>query len=150
MIATQPKQKELSLGFIGVGWIGRNRMQAILQHIKTGKIALTEPAEENAEQALKDAGKGVLVDSPEEICEAPDLDGIVIATPSALHAQQSITALKAGKAVFCQKPLGRTASEVKEVVAASKKMDKLLAVDLSYRYTNAFRAVYDVIQKGEI
>ena len=46
------------------------------------------------------------------------LDGIVIATPSAMHAEQSIRALQSGAAVFCQKPLGRTAGEVRRVVDA--------------------------------
>jgi predicted dehydrogenase len=59
---------------------------------------------------------------------------VVIATPSALHAEQSIAALTSGAAVFCQKPLGRTADEVRQVVDAARTADRLLAVDLSYRF----------------
>ena len=44
------------------------------------------------------------------------VDGIVIATPSAAHAEQTIRALRRGAAVFCQKPLGRSAAEVRSVV----------------------------------
>ena len=142
--------KPLSLGFLGVGWIGRNRMEAILNHTNAEAAAITEPNSENSDEALKTAKKAVLKTSPEELFSEKDLDGIVIATPSAMHAEQSIQALKSGKAVFCQKPLGRTAEEVKEVVEASREADKLLAVDLSYRYTKAFRAIYDLIQNGEI
>ena len=47
---------------------------------------------------------------------AAGLDGVVIATPSALHAEQAIRALERGVAVFCQKPLGRTAAEVDAVL----------------------------------
>lgn len=153
MIATQPnneKRKEVALGFIGVGWIGRNRMEAILNHTPARAISIVEPTEENAQEALKSAGDAKLSSSAEELLKAENLEGVVIATPSAMHAQQSIAALKAGKAVFCQKPLGRTAAEVREVVAASKEANKLLSVDLSYRYTKAFRAVYDLIQNGDI
>lgn len=152
MIATQPtkqKEKELALGFIGVGWIGRNRMEVILNQSRAKAVSITEPSQENASEALKAAKEAVLT-NVSEMLQDDQLDGVVIATPSAMHAQQSMEALKAGKAVFCQKPLGRTAQEVREVVAASKEADKFLGVDLSYRYTKAFEAVYNLIKKGEI
>lgn len=153
MIATQPKEqekKELKLGFIGVGWIGRNRMEAILNNTPAKAVSIVEPTDENAREAVKSAPDAKISSSPEEMLKAEDLDGVVIATPSAMHAQQSIEGLKAGKAVFCQKPLGRTAAEVRDVVTASKEANKLLSVDLSYRYTKAFRAIYDLIRNGEI
>jgi predicted dehydrogenase len=72
--------------------------------------------------------------------ELLELDGIVIATPSALHAEQAIAALEAGLAVFCQKPLARNAAEARRVVAAARAADRLLCVDLSYPHAAAFRA----------
>lgn len=149
-MSTQTTNKPLSLGFLGVGWIGRNRMEAILNHTDAEAAAITEPNSENSDEALKSAKNATLKTSPEELFAEENLDGIVIATPSAMHAEQSMQALKSGKAVFCQKPLGRTAQEVKQVVEASREADKLLAVDLSYRYTKAFKAVYNTLQKGEI
>src|SRR5690606_2112222 len=76
-------------------------------------------------------------------------DGVVIATPSALHAEQSIAALNMGKAVFCQKPLGRNAAETRAVVEAARKNNLLLGVDLCYRHT-CFRRIHDIIQSGEL
>jgi predicted dehydrogenase len=78
------------------------------------------------------------------------VDGIVIATPSAMHAEQSIEALERGVAVFCQKPLGRTAAEVGAVVEAARKADRLLAVDLSYRFTDGMRRIRELIQSREL
>ncbi len=77
-------------------------------------------------------------------------DGIVIATPSALHADQAIAALERGAAVFCQKPLGRNADEAARVLRAAEAADRLLAVDLSYRHTAAMMAIRDVLTRGEI
>ncbi|GAB2762917.1 Gfo/Idh/MocA family protein [Salinimicrobium soli] len=150
MIETPPTKKELNLGFLGVGWIGRNRMEAILNNTSATAGAIVEPDAENAEEAKKAAKNAIFKDSSKELISDPNLDGIVIATPSAMHAQQSIEALNSGKAVFCQKPLGRNSEEVRKVVAASKKADKFLAVDLSYRYTKAFKAIFDLIKNGEI
>jgi predicted dehydrogenase len=146
----QQDTKVLALGFIGVGWIGRNRMEVLLNSCTAEAAVISEPYEGNAAEALKAAPGAQIIDDPDAVYANADLDGIVIATPSAMHAQQSLEALTAGKAVFCQKPLGRTAQEVKEVVEASRQADKLLAVDLSYRYTKAFEAVYNTVTSGEI
>ena len=78
------------------------------------------------------------------------LDGVVIATPSALHAEQCIRCFDAGAAVFCQKPLARTAGEVEAVLDAARRSDRLLGVDLSYRYTAAVEAIRKPIRSGEL
>ena len=150
MITISDEQKTLALGFLGVGWIGRNRMEMILRHSSAKADVIVEPSPENAADALKSAQGAKLEESYSAMVQMDDLDGIVIATPSAMHAEQSIEALRAGKAVFCQKPLGRTAAEVKEVVKASAEADKLLAVDLSYRHVKAFQEIHRLITNKEI
>ncbi|STY29834.1 myo-inositol 2-dehydrogenase [Legionella wadsworthii] len=144
------EKKVLTLGFIGVGWIGRNRMESLINKANIKPVVIAEPCKNNASEALKLASGAVLVESPDEVYEYPGLDGIVIATPSALHASQALTALTKGKAVFCQKPLGRTSTEVAQIIQASKEKNKLLGVDLSYRNTKAFQAVFETINRGDI
>lgn len=109
---------------------------------------------DTSEQCMDEAGKLVpgcrQNNSFTDTITDPGIDGVVIATPSALHMQQSVQAFEQGKAVFCQKPLGRNAEEVQAVIDAARKADKLLGVDLSYRYTTAFREIYNVIRSGEL
>jgi predicted dehydrogenase len=52
--------------------------------------------------------------------------------------------------VFCQKPLGRTAAEVGAVVGAAEQGDRLLGVDLSYRFTSGMQAIRDLVRGGEL
>src|SRR4051794_20622553 len=78
------------------------------------------------------------------------LDGLVIATPNALHAPQTLAALERGLAVFCQKPLALNAGEAKEMVAAARKADRLLGVDYSYRFTDGARELRRLVQAGEL
>lgn len=78
------------------------------------------------------------------------LDGLVIATPSALHAEQCIQALDSGVAVFCQKPLGRSACEVQAVLDAAGRANRLLGVDMCYRHTAAMRAIRDRVRSGAL
>ena len=137
------------LGFLGVGWIGRHRMQAILGTGIVDVAAIADPSQEMAVEAGRLAPDAQLVSSLDDILDL-GVDGVVIATPSAMHAEQSICALKRGVAVFCQKPLGRTAAEVQAVVDAARKADRLLCVDLSYRFTQGMRRIREVIDSGEL
>lgn len=138
------------LGFLGVGWIGRNRLEAIAAQGAAEVAYVADPVSQNTTDALKSAPAAVAVDSLATMLAEPTVEGVVIATPSALHAAQSIEALQAGKAVFCQKPLGRNAAETRAVVDAARQADKLLGVDLSYRHTAAMQRVYEVVQSGEL
>jgi predicted dehydrogenase len=150
--SAQPSGSSASLprlGFAGVGWIGLHRMRAILESGHGTAAAICDPADAARALAAREAPDAVLTGTFEELLER-DLDGIVIATPSALHASQAIAALEKGMPVFCQKPLARTAGEARAVVAAARAADRLLAVDMSYRHTRAMVAVRDLIQRGEL
>ena len=133
------------LGFLGAGWIGRNRMEAMLATGEAEAVAVCDTSNEMAAEAQKLAPDSKLVDSLDDLL-ALEPDGVVIATPSALHARQSIEALRSGVAVFCQKPLGRNAGEVEAVLSSARAADRLLGVDFSYRYTAAMRAIRDIIR----
>jgi predicted dehydrogenase len=137
------------IGFLGVGWIGRHRMEAMLSTGKVEAVGIADPSDDMANEALRLAPHAQRVASLDELLDL-GLDGIVIASPSALHAEQSIQALERGVAVFCQKPLGRTAAEVRAVVEAARASDRLLGVDLSYRFTQGMQAIRQRVQAGEL
>ena len=145
----EPSTRLPRLGFLGVGWIGRHRMQAILDSGHAEAAVLADRSAETLAAARQAAPHARVAGDLEEMLTL-GLDGIVIATPSALHAEQSILALNAGHAVFCQKPLGRTAAEVRGVIDAARLADRLLAVDLSYRFTRGMKHVRELIQGGEL
>ena len=137
------------IGFLGVGWIGLNRMKALVAADIVEPAAVADANADVSRAALDLAPRAEAVSSLDELLSL-ELDGIVIATPSALHAEQSIRALESGAAVFCQKPLGRTAAEVASVVAAARKADLPLGVDLSYRFTDGMQKVRDLVRSGEL
>ncbi|MGQ0562686.1 MAG: Gfo/Idh/MocA family protein [Gemmatimonadota bacterium] len=137
------------IGFLGVGWIGRSRMNAIRALPDVRIAAIAEPDPDARARAAADVPDAHCAASLDELL-ALDLDAIVIATPSALHVEQSLRALAAGAAVFCQKPLGRTTEENRAVIAAARQADRLLAVDLSYRHTAGMRWLREAVQGGEL
>ena len=137
------------VGFLGVGWIGRHRMEAALATGAIDPVGIADPSSEQLDAAL-DLAPGASAAAGLDDLLALDLDGLVIATPSALHAEQSIKALEQGAAVFCQKPLGRNAGEAAAVVEAARSADRLLAVDLSYRFTEGMQQIRRLMQEGSL
>ncbi len=137
------------LAFAGTGWIGQSRLKAIAATELAEVAAIADPSHE-----MRSAAHAVV---PEAACHenfdellGGDYDAVVIATPSAMHAEQAAAALESGAAVFCQKPLGRTAAETARVVETARRADRLLAVDFSYRYVRAMQAVHACVRSGEI
>jgi predicted dehydrogenase len=150
MRASKDDAQELPrIGFLGVGWIGRHRMEAI---VKSGAAQVAGIADDSP-QAIAEASclapHAKLVRNLDELLDL-QLDGLVIATPSALHADQAMRALARGIPVFCQKPLGRTEPEVKQVVEVARIADRLLAIDLSYRFTQGMQRIRELIRSGEL
>ena len=137
------------IGFLGTGWIGRHRMQAIVDTGLVEAVAVSDPSADCVAQAQAIAPGAAIVPSLQAMLDL-GLDGVVIASPSALHAAQSLEALGRGVAVFCQKPLGRDAGEVSAVVDSAQAADRLLGVDLSYRHTAATQAMAGPIRSGEL
>jgi predicted dehydrogenase len=137
------------VGFLGVGWIGRHRMQAIVEAGAVEVAGIADAVPEVAAEAGKLAPGAKLVEGLDDLLNL-GVDGVIIATPSALHAEQAIQALTRGAAVFCQKPLGRTAAEAQAVVDAARAENRLLAVDLSYRFTQGMRRIRDLVRAGAL
>jgi predicted dehydrogenase len=137
------------VGFLGTGWIGRHRMAAMLATGEIEAAAICDPSADCVVDAARLAPGAQVLPSLDAMLEAP-LDGLVIATPSALHAEQSIAALERGLAVFCQKPLGRNAAEARAVVAAARAADRLLSVDFSYRYAAGMQAIAELVRSGAL
>ncbi|HEX3182218.1 MAG TPA: Gfo/Idh/MocA family oxidoreductase [Beijerinckiaceae bacterium] len=137
------------LGLLGVGWIGRHRMQAIVEADVADVVAIADSSPEMAAEAQKLAPRAKLVATLDQILDA-QVDGVVIATPSAMHAEQSIRALSRGIAVFCQKPLGRNAAEAQSVIDSARAADRLIGVDFSYRHTQGMQRIAEIAGAGEL
>lgn len=125
-------QRQVRLGFIGLGWIGRKRLDAVARHPLIGIAALVDAAEEKLRSASDAYPLAVAARNLDELLAA-GVDGVVIATPNGVHAAQALRCLRAGVPVFCQKPLAITGSSALQVIEAAQEADKALAVDFCYR-----------------
>jgi predicted dehydrogenase len=137
------------MGFLGVGWIGCRRLEAIVEADIAHIVAIADPVPANVQKAARLTPDAAQLISPDELLGC-QLDGVIIASPSALHAAQAIASLQAGCAVFCQKPLGRDAREVRQIIDAARLANRLLGVDLSYRHIRGFQKIRELIQAGTL
>jgi predicted dehydrogenase len=80
----------------------------------------------------------------------PDVDAVVIASPQVTHKDIAIAAFEAGKPVFCEKPLGASLEESREMVAASKKAGAINMVGFNYIRTPASQYARKLIAEGRI
>jgi predicted dehydrogenase len=143
------------LGFAGVGWIGLKRLQAVAAANAADIVSITDVSADCAARAVaalqgRETRETVrAVRSFDELLDE-DLDGVVIATPSGLHAQQTVAALQRRHAVFCQKPLARSAPETARVIAAARTQNRLLAVDFCYRTLAGVSQLLQLARSGAI
>ncbi|MCL2120207.1 MAG: Gfo/Idh/MocA family oxidoreductase [Planctomycetaceae bacterium] len=85
----------------------------------------------------------------EDILERKDIDAVAISTPTHWHAKMSIEACKAGKDVFCEKPLTLTPAESRQIVAAARKYNRVCTSG-SQRVMGDYGYMAPVIQSGAI
>ncbi|GAA4958015.1 Gfo/Idh/MocA family oxidoreductase [Algibacter aquimarinus] len=86
----------------------------------------------------------------QELIGRKDIDAVVIATPDHLHAIQSIDAMKAGKDVYCEKPMVNTIKEGRAMVNAVKKYDSVLQVGSMQRSWSRFIKAKEIVSSGQL
>jgi predicted dehydrogenase len=85
-----------------------------------------------------------------ELVNAPEVDVVVVCTPNALHARQSIVSLEAGKHVLCEKPMATRVADGEEMLAIAARQDRLLLVLHPWRHHPAVIALRDAIVAGDL
>ena len=85
-----------------------------------------------------------------EVVNNPDVDVVDIAAPSAIHAEVAIAAAKAGKHVFCEKPLALTLEDAQNMVKAVEEADVVNMIGFNYRCVPALALAKQLIEDGEI
>jgi predicted dehydrogenase len=142
-------RRPLRLGFIGLGWIGRKRLEAIAADSAIEVAALSDAAWDRACSAGEQYPDAFVARDLQQLLSC-ELDGVVIATPNAYHAGQARACLERGVPVFCQKPLATSAAETAQIVAGAQAVDRLLGVDFCYRHVQGMHELRERIAAGAL
>ena len=150
-------KKQLRIGLIGYGFMGRAHSNAFAQvgHFFPSDHELVLQAvcgrDAVAAQAFADKwGYQSIETDWKKLIARDDIDVIDIATPNNLHAEQAIAAAKAGKMILCEKPLGLNGKEAEKMVAAIKKAGVANMVWYNYRRCPAVTLAKELIDSGKL
>jgi myo-inositol 2-dehydrogenase / D-chiro-inositol 1-dehydrogenase len=135
-------------GLLGAGRIGRVHARAITGDADARLVAVAD-AMPAAAQAIA-SQYGCVIRSIEEIIEASDIDAVVICTPTDTHADLIEVCARAGKAIFCEKPIDLSLARVKSCLAVVRETKATLMVGFNRRFDPHFRAVRAAIDAGTI
>ncbi|MFW6597575.1 Gfo/Idh/MocA family protein [Propionibacteriaceae bacterium Y2011] len=125
----------IDIGIIGCGGLGKVHADALTQVPDARVVALCDPVPGAAER-VRDASapEAACSTDPEQLLADDRLAAIWIATPNDSHADLAIRALSAGKHVFVEKPLARTAEECAAIMAAADAADRLVMAGYKMRF----------------
>jgi predicted dehydrogenase len=112
--------------------------------------ALSRRVLEQAQQSAEQYRIPNAYDSTEKLCLSPEVDAVFIATPNARHLPDVLTALRCGKPVLCEKPMGMNASECRHMVEAARQAKLCLGVAQVFRFEDSTRLLRDQIAANKI
>jgi predicted dehydrogenase len=144
------KGKPVRVGVIGCGYWGPNLIRNFARHPAAQVQAVCDTRFERATRVGAEYRIPTITDRADELLKAPDLDLIVIATPSFSHFELAQAALRAGKHVLVMKPLTTRADQAEELCALAQANGLILAVDHTFVFTGAVRKMKELIDAGEI
>src|ERR1700761_673930 len=112
------------LALLGAGRIGKIHGRNAALHPQAKLVSVSDPPQPSAEALA--AETGARVSSIEEAIAAPDVDAVLICTPTTTHSDFIEKATKAGKAVFCEKPVDLSSERIRTCLAEVARTGKLL------------------------
>ena len=136
------------LGIIGAGAIGEKHVQAA-NEAGISVAIVTDPQGDRAEELAKtcDAKASAV---PDDVLTHSDVTAVVIGVPNKFHHPLAIQAMRAGKDVLLEKPMGLNLAECKEMNQVAAENQRILQVGLVHRYTQVGRKAQQMVAAGEV
>ncbi len=140
-------ERQVRFGIVGVGRIARNRFAPALARAEGAVLQAAASRDPGRAQSLAPRRA---YGSYEALLRDPDVDAVYVATHNGLHRDLVLEALRHGKHVLCEKPLGRSAEECGEMVAAAAAAHRLLVEAFMYRHHPQIAAAQRRVGEGAI
>jgi myo-inositol 2-dehydrogenase/D-chiro-inositol 1-dehydrogenase len=138
------------IGIIGFGRIGRIHFESVKKINGTEVIAVADPFADQMTEVFKKFGIDNYSNDFNEILNNPEIDTVFICSPTDTHAKIAIAAAKAGKDIFCEKPIDFDIERVNEVLTEVKKAGVAFQVGFNRRFDPNFVKARKAIIDGDI
>ncbi len=141
----------LKIGVIGLGRMGRLYARMLATQVSGAHLyAVAEVGEQERSQVVNELGVSHAVADTYELFTLPGVDAVVIATPTSTHHDLVVAAAKAGKAIFCEKPLALTLEETRSMLEVVARAQVPLQVGFMRRFDAAYQRAKTLIADGQI
>ncbi|OSX69310.1 hypothetical protein BU14_1630s0003 [Porphyra umbilicalis] len=141
--------KTVGIGIIGCGRIGQVHAKAISSTLGAKLVAVADPFEKFGRAVASEFSTTWVADWKELVAN-PEVDGVVIGSPTPFHAEQIIACAEAGKAIFCEKPISNDLATIDNCLEAVDKSGVKLLVGFQRRFDSNFQKVKSVVSSGAI
>ena len=142
------KIEKLRWGFIGAGGIAKRALFPAISKSNVGEIYAV--ASRDKTKALTISPNGIVYTSYDELLADPKVEAVYISLPNSLHLPLAIKAMRAGKHVLCEKPLGMNAAEVEEAIAVSKETKRIFVEASWNRWHPRSQRIREIVASGEL
>ena len=139
----------LTVAVAGVGWWGRTIVGFLRKSTKLRAIMLVDPARDAAAPFAAEVGLP-LVASFDEALASNEVQGVILCTPHTLHCSQIVAAARAGKHVFCEKPLAMSREEVVRAISAVEEHRIVLGVGHERRFDTPVLELEKLVADGRL
>ena len=151
-------QREIGIAVIGVGWIGQVHCQAYRQipdiypdlPVRPCIKMIVDAAQPVAARVAERFDVAVYEEDWHKAIEDPAIEAVDICVMNRLHEPIAAAAAKAGKHIFCEKPLASTAAEASRMVEAVEGRHLVNVVGFNYRHLPAMRTAREMIESGAL
>lgn len=141
----------LNIGIIGAGRIGNVHAQSITCHIPEARVArIADMRGEAAERLAEKYGIPAWSDDCMDVINDPAIDAVLVCTPTPTHADYAIAAMKAGKHVFCEKPVDLTIEKIKKTAEVAEETGRKLQIGFNRRFDHNHGRVQQLVKNGTL
>ncbi|MBR2769435.1 MAG: Gfo/Idh/MocA family oxidoreductase [Solobacterium sp.] len=145
------KPEKIRVCLIGCGRAGMIHARNFMGGIHGAVLsALCDPAKEMLENASEETGVNRCYTDWHEVTKDPDIDAVIVVTPTQFHHDIVIAAAESGKHVFCEKPMASDEKECDEMIEACKKNGVLLQIGFMRRFDRSFQRGKMMLDQGMI
>ena len=139
------------IAILGAGAVSDyHHVPAIRLDPRAELVAVCDADPQLLEQRRQDWGVEVVSDDYEAICNRPDVDAVIIATPNFTHHPMAVAAAAAGKHIMCEKPLGLDVPQVREMYQAAEQAGVVHMTAFTYRFAPSMRYLKHLAVTGEL
>jgi myo-inositol 2-dehydrogenase / D-chiro-inositol 1-dehydrogenase len=140
----------IGVAFLGAGRMGRTHLRNMVSIPNARTVVVADPNGQNAALGRELARAGRASDDPAEAILDPDVEVVVISTPTDQHARQIEAALRAGKAVWSEKPIAQDLAETQRIVDLWREVDIPVQLGFMRRFDPGYVRAKELIDRGEL